>query len=147
MTQSVINSEKDKSYGQLILMKNFRPRSFTICPLDVSDQSITVTTVKKATKELILARFGLNARITIDLVNVHLHSNRSGSGNEKRCRALENLFKQMNINNYMIIGDMNFGDYDMKEQNMLEKYENDVHDLWKKVYDLDEVRLYYLSDK
>jgi endonuclease/exonuclease/phosphatase family metal-dependent hydrolase len=147
--QSVINSEKDKSFGQLILMKNFRPRSFTICPLDVSDQStITTTTIiKKATKELILARFGLNARITIDLVNVHLHSNRSRDPNGKRCRALENLFKQMNSNNYMIIGDLNFGDYDTKEQNMLEKYENDVHDLWKKVYDLDEVRLYYLSGK
>jgi endonuclease/exonuclease/phosphatase family metal-dependent hydrolase len=141
--QSVINSEKDKSYGQLILMKNFRPRSFSICSLDVSDDTTattTTTTTNKATKELIIARFGVNSRITIDLVNLHLHSNRSRDSDAKRCRALENLFKRMNTNNYMLIGDFNFGDYDMKEQNMLEKYKTDIHDLWKDMYDLDEVR-------
>jgi 2'-5' RNA ligase len=125
-----------------MLTKNFRPRSFSICPLDVSDDSITTSTstTKKATKELMIARFGLTSRITIDLVNLHLHSDLSRSSDEKRCRALENLFKQMNTNNYMLIGDFNFGDYNEKEQNMLEKYSNDVHDLWKEIYNLDEVR-------
>jgi hypothetical protein len=139
--QSIISSEKDKSYGQLILTKNFRPRSFSICPLDVSDDSASAsTTTKKATKELVIARFGLTSRITIDLVNLHLHSDLSHSAVEKRCRALKNLFKQMNTNNYMLIGDFNFGDYSEKEQNLLEQYGNDVHDLWKEIYDLDEVR-------
>ena len=39
----------------------------------------------------------------------------------------------------MVIGDFNFGDYDMKEQEMLEKYTNDVHDLWKDAFDLEKV--------
>ncbi len=138
--QSIINSEKDKSYGQMILTKNFRPRSFSICPLDVSDETAATTT--KATKELIIARFGLNSKITIDLVNLHLHSNRSRNSDEKRCRTLENLFKRMNTNNYMLIGDFNFGDDDMKEQDMLRRYENDVHDLWKDIYNLEEVRFF-----
>ncbi len=143
--ESVSSSEKDKSYGQLILTKNFRPRSFSIIPLDVSnDTTAATTTTKKATKELIIARFGLSSRITIDLVNLHLHSNLSRNSAEKRCRALENLFKKMNTNNYMLIGDFNFGDDDMKEHEMLRRYENDVHDLWKDTYDLDEVRYYYL---
>jgi endonuclease/exonuclease/phosphatase family metal-dependent hydrolase len=148
--QSVISSEKDQSYGQLILTKNFRPRSFTICPLDVSDNSApapptTTTTANKATKELIIARFGLTARITIDLVNLHLHSDLSRKAEEKRCRALENLFKQMNTNNYMLIGDFNFGDYHEKEQKLLEKYA-DVHDLWKEIYNLDEVSCFQFID-
>jgi hypothetical protein len=139
--ESVSNSEKDKSYGQLILTKNFRPRSFSVIPLDVSnDTTAATTTTKKATKELIIARFGLDSKIAIDLVNLHLHSNRSSDSTEKRCRALENLFKKMNTNNYMLIGDFNFGDDDMKEHEMLRRYENDVHDLWKDTYDLDKVR-------
>ncbi len=138
--ESVSNSEKDKSYGQLILTKNFRPRSFSAIPLDVSND----TTAATKTKELIIARFGLDSKITIDLVNLHLHSNRSRNSAEKRCRALENLFKKMNTNNYMLIGDFNFGDYDMEEHEMLRRYENDVHDLWKDIYDLDEVRFFSL---
>jgi endonuclease/exonuclease/phosphatase family metal-dependent hydrolase len=148
ITQSVANSDKDKSYGQLMLTKNFRPRSFSICPLDVSDDSTTTstTTTKKATKELMIARFGLTSRITIDLVNLHLHSDLSHNSDEKRCRALENLFKHMNTSNYMLIGDFNFGDYNEKEQNMLEKYSNDVHDLWREIYDLNEVRYSHFID-
>ena len=146
--QSIINSGKDKSYGQLMLMKNFRPRSFTICPLDASDAdaaaAAAATTTNKATKEIIIARFGLNARVTIDIVNLHLHSNRSRNPNEKRCQTLENLFKKLNPNNYMLIGDFNFGDYDLKEQNLMEKYQGEIHDLWKDNYDLDEVRFRYL---
>jgi endonuclease/exonuclease/phosphatase family metal-dependent hydrolase len=84
----------------------------------------------------------LNARVTIDLVNLHLHSNRSHNSNEKRCQTLENLFRKLKTNNYMLIGDFNFGDYDLKEQNMLEKYKGEIHDLWKDIYDLDEVRFY-----
>ncbi|CAF3416154.1 unnamed protein product, partial [Rotaria sp. Silwood2] len=122
----------DKSYGQLMIMKNFRPRSFSICPLDISDDDKTIT------KELIIARFGLNSKITIDLVNLHLHNDRSHNSNEKRCQALENIFKKMKTNNYMLIGDFNFGDYDLKEQNILATYENEVHDLWKDIYHLDQ---------
>ena len=142
MMQNVISSDQDKSYGQLMLTKNFRPRAFSICPLDVS-QDATAAVPKKTTKELIMARFGLSSKITIDLVNVHLHSNRSRNAAEKRCQALENLFTEMNTCNYMIIGDKNFGDYDLKEQNILERYKNEVHDLWKDIYTLDQVRFHY----
>ncbi|CAF3916993.1 unnamed protein product, partial [Rotaria sp. Silwood1] len=62
MMKNVINSDQDKSYGQLMMMKNFRPRSFSICPLEISDDGN-----KTITKELIIARFDLNTRITIDL--------------------------------------------------------------------------------
>ena len=48
-------------------------------------------------------------------------------------------FKTMKTENYMLIGDFNFGDYDVKEQNLLEKYKYQIHDLWKDIYDLDEV--------
>ncbi|CAF4662561.1 unnamed protein product, partial [Rotaria sp. Silwood2] len=34
ITKKVIDSNKKKSYGQMMIMKNFRPRSFSICPLD-----------------------------------------------------------------------------------------------------------------
>jgi len=98
------------------------------------------TVPKKATKELLIARFGLTTRTCIDLVNLHLHSDLSRNAEVKRCRALESLFKQMNTSNYMLIGDFNFGDYHEKEQKLLEKYSNDVHDLWKEMYDLNEVR-------
>ena len=144
--KSVINSEEEKSYGQLLLMKKIRPRSFSICPLDTSNDTPTATTTATAaaatttTKELIIARFGLNSKTTIDLVNLHLHSDRSRNANEKRCRALQNLFRQMKNNNYMLIGDFNFGDYNAKEQNLLETYRNEVHDLWKDMFDLNEVR-------
>lgn len=144
---SVINSNKEKSYGQLMLTKNFRPRSFSICPLDCLDQSgasasstATTTTKKKTSKEVIIARFGLTTRSTIDLINLHLHSDLSKEAEIKRCQALENFFKQINTNNFMLIGDLNFGDYSEREQKLLQKYGDDVHDLWKEMYNLDEVR-------
>ena len=139
--QSVINNDKNKSYGQVILTKNVRPRSFSVCPLDITDNSMSeVTTVtKKPAKELLIARFGLTTRTCIDIVNLHLHSDLSRNAEIKRCRALESLFKQMNTSNYMLIGDFNFGDYHDKEQKLLQKYNNDVHDLWKDIYDLNKV--------
>lgn len=149
MMQSTIDSEKDKSHGQLILMKNFRPRAFSIYPLDVSaENSVATNTKQKTTKEIIVARFDLSARVTIDLVNLHLHSDLSRHPNDKRCRALENLFRRMNTTNYILIGDFNFGDYDSKENELLAKYATDVHDLWKEVYNLDEVHLItFTNDK
>ncbi|CAF3213741.1 unnamed protein product, partial [Rotaria sp. Silwood2] len=136
--KNIINSNQDKSYGQLMIMKNFRPRSFSICPLNLSDEDRTTVTRQKITKELIIARFGLNSKITIDLVNLHLHSDLSRNSSEKRCQTLENIFKKMKTNNYMLIGDFNFGDNHIKEQNILATYENEVHDLWKDSYRLDE---------
>ena len=81
--QSVISSAKDKSYGQLMMMKNFRPRSFSICPLDTASDESAATTTKKVTKEIIMARFGVSSRITMDLVNVHLHSDMSHNSNRQ----------------------------------------------------------------
>lgn len=134
--RSTIKSPEEKTYGQLMLMKNFRPRSFSICLLDdLSEQNIE----KKGTKEVIIARFGVNAKITIDLVNLHLHSSRSKGAFDKRCQALENLFKRFETNNFMLIGDFNFGDYDLKEQQILQQHQDQVHDLWKDVYDVEEV--------
>ncbi|CAF1686174.1 unnamed protein product, partial [Rotaria sp. Silwood1] len=137
--KSIIDNDKRKAYGQLMMMKNFRPRSFSICPLDLSDDHDRATITKqKSTKGLIIARFGLNPKITIDLVNLHLHSDLSPNSSEKRCQALENLFKKMKTYNYMLIGDFNFGDNHLKEQNILATYENEVHDLWKDIYHLDQ---------
>ena len=138
--KGVLESEKNKSYGQLMIMKNFRPRSFSICSLDISDN------VQTTTKQVIVARFGLNTRLTIDLVNLHLHSDRSRNASEKRSHALESLFKKMKTNNYMLIGDFNFGDSNLKEQHLLETYNNEIHDLWKEVYRLDEVRYSFLLE-
>jgi hypothetical protein len=103
----------EKSSGQLMLMKNFRPRAFSIY-----------------SKEYIIARFGLNSKITIDLINLHL--------SEKSSQILEDFFKEMNTQNYMIIGDFNFGDYDIIEENILQKYKYQIHDLWKDIYDIDD---------
>ncbi|CAF1596974.1 unnamed protein product, partial [Rotaria sp. Silwood1] len=141
--KNVIDSGKEKSYGQLMIMKNFRPRSFSICPLDLSDNDeetavATTVTKQKITKELLIARFGLNTKATIDLVNLHLHSDLSRNASGKRCQTLENFFKKMKTSNYMLIGDFNFGDNNLREQNILALYENKVHDLWKDVYNLDQ---------
>ncbi|CAF1548914.1 unnamed protein product, partial [Adineta steineri] len=92
----------------------------------------------KRTKELIIARFGLSAKVTVDLVNLHLHSDLARNATEKRCQTLNNLFRTLKTHNYMLIGDFNFGDAQSKEQNILTAYENDIHDLWKEVYRLDE---------
>ena len=135
--QSAIQNTKENSYGQMILMKNFRPRAFAICPLDMTaDES---NRKRKTTKEILITRFDLSTRVTIDIVNVHLHSDLSPEASQKRCRTLENLFQQMNTKNYMIIGDMNFGDHATDECDLLKKYADDVHDLWQKTYDLEQV--------
>ncbi|CAF4200005.1 unnamed protein product, partial [Adineta steineri] len=96
ITKNIINSNEEKSYGQLMIMKNFRPRSFSICPLDLSEDDnvksaklVTkiITTKPKIIKELIIARFGLSAKVTIDLVNLHLHSDLARNATEKRCQT------------------------------------------------------------
>ncbi|CAF4073889.1 unnamed protein product, partial [Rotaria sp. Silwood2] len=139
ITKKVIDSNKKKSYGQMMIMKNFRPRSFSICPLDLSDDDHGATAKKSKTmKTIIIARFGLNTKITIDLVNLHLHSDHSPNASERRCQALENSFRKIKTNNCMFIGDFNFGDNNLKEQNILATYENKVHDLWKDIYHLDQ---------
>jgi hypothetical protein len=53
----------------------------------------------------------------------------------------------MKTHNYMLIGDFNFGDALSKEQNILTTYQNEIHDLWKQVYRLDQVRHFYFIDK
>jgi endonuclease/exonuclease/phosphatase family metal-dependent hydrolase len=121
----IFNKNEKQSYGQLMLMKNFRPRTFDICSLDLKDNQ---------NNEYIIARFGLNTKVTIDLVNIHLYNS-----NEKRSEVLEYLLKRMNTQNYMIIGDFNFGDYDIREENILQKSKYQIHDLWKDIYDIDEV--------
>lgn len=153
ITKSVINSREEKSYGQLMITKNFRPRSFSICPLDLSEddntnsETTTTTRKPKITKELIIARFGLSTKVTIDLVNLHLHSDLARNATEKRCQTLMNLFRKMKTNNYMFMGDFNFGDAHVAEQNILASYENTIHDLWKEVYHLSEVRNFKFIDE
>ncbi|CAF4525052.1 unnamed protein product, partial [Rotaria sp. Silwood2] len=139
ITKKVIDSNKKKSYGQMMIMKNFRLRSFSICPLDLSDDDHEATAKKSKTmKTIIIARFGINTKITIDLVNLHLHSDHSPNASERRCQALENSFRKIKTNNCMFIGDFNFGDNNLKEQNILATYEDEIHDLWKDIYHLDQ---------
>jgi endonuclease/exonuclease/phosphatase family metal-dependent hydrolase len=148
--KSIFNTDEQKSYGQLMIMKNFRPRSFSICPLDLEEDEngkLATTRKPKITKELIIARFGLSDEVTIDLVNLHLHSDLARNSTEKRCQTLNNLFRTMKTHNYMLIGDFNFGDALSKEQNILTTYQNEIHDLWKQVYRLDQVRHFYFIDK
>ncbi|CAF4656554.1 unnamed protein product, partial [Rotaria sp. Silwood2] len=133
---NILENNQNQPYGQLMLMKNFRPRAFSICPLDISEN--VTNTRKKRTKQYIIARFALNSDVTIDVINLHLHSNHTFNANEKRCQSLEYFFKTMNTQNYMLIGDFNFGDYDIKEQNILQRRQHQIHDLWKDIYDLDE---------
>jgi endonuclease/exonuclease/phosphatase family metal-dependent hydrolase len=133
--QAILNNNQEHAYGQLMLTKNFRARAFTICPLDLSDQ----TPDNNSSKKLIVARFNINPKVTIDLVNLHLHSDRSKNASDKRCQVLENLFKKMNTKNFMLIGDFNFGDYDLKETHILQQAQHQVHDLWHDIYNLEEV--------
>lgn len=121
---SVFQINENQSYGQLMLMKNFRPRAFQICSTEHS----------KMDRKYIIARFGLNANVTIDLINLHLDSSQ-----EQQAKIFEYLFNTMNTRNYMIIGDLNFGDEDIIEENILQKSKYQIHDLWKEIYDLDEV--------
>lgn len=147
--KSIINKDSEKPYGQLMMTKNFRPRSFAILPLNFSfddgtkSTTNTSTTRTTVTKELIIARFGLNTRATIDLVNLHLHSDLATNATEKRCQTLKNIFRNMKANNYMLIGDFNFGDNQTKEQDLLTNYADGVYDLWREVYDLDEVSILF----
>ncbi len=131
---SILDQNQKQSYGQLMLTKHFYPRSFSICPLYLSEDSTSTI------KEYIIARFGLNSKVTIDLVNLHLHNNHSYNSDEKRCQSLEYLFRTMNTQNYMLIGDFNFGDYNIKEQHILQRYQYQIYDLWKEIYDIDEVK-------
>ena len=137
---NILDNNRAQPYGQLMLMKNFRPRAFSICPLHISKGIINDK--NKSIKEYIIARFGLNRKVTIDLVNLHLYSNCSHKCYEKRCHSLEYFFKTMNTQNYMLIGDFNFGDNDIEEQNMLQRYQYHIHDLWKDLYDLEEVKMF-----
>lgn len=131
LKKSVINSVQDQSYGQMMLIKNIQPRAWQILPLD--------ETSSKGSKEYIHTRFGVNSKVTIDLLNIHLHSNRSKNPEEKRRQALEMFFTRMEKINYMLIGDVNFGDNELKEQTFLQQYEPQIHDLWKTMYSLDQV--------
>ncbi|CAM4875460.1 unnamed protein product [Rotaria socialis] len=133
---NILDTGQKQPYGQLMLMKNFQPRAFSICPLPISDDRKSQR--KTSIKEYIIARFALNSEITIDLVNFHLHSNHTYNSNEKRCQSLEYFFKTLNTQNYMLMGDFNFGDYDIREQNLLQTYQRQIHDLWSDIYDLDE---------
>ena len=114
------NILKDQSYGQMMLMKNFRPKIFQICSLNSNEN------------EYIRARFELNSNVSIDLLNFHLLN-----VNEK---SLEDLLKILNRRNYMLIGDFNFGDDDLIEETIIQKSKYQLHDLWKDIYDLEEVR-------
>jgi endonuclease/exonuclease/phosphatase family metal-dependent hydrolase len=112
------------SYGQLMLMKNFRPRAFQIN----SFEALNIN------RKYIVARFGLTANIAIDLINLHFDSSY-----EQRANVLEYLFNTMNTQNYMIIGDLNFGDEDIIEEDIIQKSKYQIRDLWKEIYDLDKV--------
>jgi len=131
LKNSVIKSFEEKSYGQMILTKNFRPRSWRISPLEENS-------AQKTTKEVIQARFGINAKVTIDLFNIHLHSSWSKKSDEKHCQALKKLFDENETKNFLLIGDFNFGDYDEKEENFLKEYEGQIRDLWKEIYSIDD---------
>jgi hypothetical protein len=121
---SVFQINENQSYRQLMLMKNFRPQTFQICSVDLFEENW----------KYIIARFELNENVTIDLINLHLdHSH------EQQLKILEYLFNTMNTQNYMIIGDFNFGDEDIIEENILQKSKYQIYDLWKEIYDLDEV--------
>ena len=116
-TNSVLHS-----HGQVILMKNIQPCAFEIRSLDDTNQEC-----------IIIARFAFRSNVTIDLINLHL--NRS---EDRRAEIFERLLKCMKRRNYMIIGDLNFGDHDLLEENLLDKSRYQIHDLWKEFYDLDE---------
>ena len=132
ITRNVLNQQQQPSDGQVMLMKNFRPRAFSVCPLYSLDDS-------SEAQKLIIARFGLNATVTVDVVSVHLPDKDSLLTNEQRCRAVEYLFKTMQQKNYMLIGDFSFGDVDVEEYSLMERYQYQIHDLWKEIYDLEQV--------
>lgn len=134
ITQNILNQQS--SDGQVMLMKNFRPRAFSICPLYSMDGS-------SEAQKLIIARFGLNAAVSVDVVSLHLPDKDSLLTNEQRCRSVEYLFKTMQKKNYMLIGDFSFGDVDVEEYSLMERYQYQIHDLWKEIYDLEQV--YHLT--
>ena len=114
---SVLHSD-----GQLMLMKDVQPGAFEIYPLENSH------------RECIVTRFSLKSNVMIDLINLHLDRS-----DEKRSEKLEHLLRKLKNRNYMIIGDVNFGDHDLIEESILERSKYQIHDLWKEFYDLDEV--------
>ena len=130
---SVLHSNEKSSNEQLMLMKNFRPRAFQISSLNSSENC-------RLKREYLIVRFGLNSTSTIDLINLQLDCS-----HEERSQVLENLFRLMKTRNYMIIGDLNFGDDDIIEENILQKSKYQIHDLWKEVYDIDEVRTFSIN--
>ncbi|CAF1253970.1 unnamed protein product, partial [Didymodactylos carnosus] len=127
-------------YGQILLSKNIRPYSVHFLPLLTNEEQEEKTTTMKTTKEIILARFGLKSSTNniIDIINLHLHSNRSKNADNKRCNSLKHLISNMQnlSDNLLLMGDFNFGDNDMKEQDFL--HNQMFNDLWKDVYDLEE---------
>ncbi|CAF0878678.1 unnamed protein product [Adineta ricciae] len=132
--ESIVNRRHEQTFGQIILTKNFRARAFTVCPVQLFENASR----RRYTKEYIIARFGLNSQVTIDLVNLHLHSDCSHNAVDKRCQALKYLFQTMDTQNYMLIGDFNFGDHHWQEQYLLQKYQYQIHDLWRDIYDIEE---------
>ncbi|CAF3969330.1 unnamed protein product, partial [Rotaria sp. Silwood1] len=48
---NILDNNQKHSYGQLMLMKNFQPRAFSICPLEISENIISPR--NKRTKEYI----------------------------------------------------------------------------------------------
>ncbi|CAF4359954.1 unnamed protein product, partial [Adineta steineri] len=128
---NILDHNQKQSYGQLMLTKNFHARAFSICPLYLSEDSSSI--IQQEAKKYIIARFELHSEVTIDLINLHLND-----VDEKRCQTLEYFFKTMNMQNYMLIGDFNFGDNHIKEQHILQKYQFQIHDLWKDIYDIEE---------
>ena len=127
-----LDGTEQERVGQVMLMKNFRPRAFSISSLYSLGES-------SDGQKLIIARFGLNSAVTIELVSLHLPDKDSLVTNEQRCRALEYLFKTMQRRNYLCMGDFSFGDTDVEEYSLMERYQYQQQDLWKEIYDLEEV--------
>ncbi|CAF0911024.1 unnamed protein product [Didymodactylos carnosus] len=148
ITKNVLMSQDSKYkqqnyYGQLLLSKNIRPYSVQFLPLSITEgkeEQITNSLEMEMTKEVILARFGLKSSTnnTIDIVNLHLHNNGLNSLDDKCCNSLKNLLTTLKVlsDSFLLMGDFNFGDNDMKEQDLLSNQM--LNDLWKDVYDLDE---------
>lgn len=129
----IFKTDDEIAYGQITLSKNFRPRSFDVLPMNINDE----LNPKKSDKQLLITRFGLSPKVTIDLVNLHLHSSLAKNGEAKRCQTLENLLRRFQNKNYLLVGDFNFGDSDEMERNLLKSHQKEVHDLWCECHDLE----------
>ena len=135
ITRQVFPTAEPKTYGQLMLMRNFRPRALTIYPC----QLLSGATKGLNSHVYIIARFNVSSTVTIDLVNLHLQSGESIGVSDERRQTLEYLLQTMHKRNYMLVGDFSFGDEAMIEESLLEQYQYAVHDLWKGYCDLSEV--------